>query len=495
MMQTSRKQKNIEIAKSVILVVLFLSTILLLYGFWWNVKPMEIGIDVIGNQNTSYESLQPQEVIAPTILEISYGDGRYGVINRDTRKFWWNQQEPSITGGMKEFFASGNIFVEAITQDQYQEVLASESIKVVFDYDLPLGDTFKLYDIFKPSGVANISNITEIGYSFGSMESIFIYDGYQEAYYRVVGEGDFVESKTFITIYKDLIESAYIAYPLYIMIGDETDNETLVPLPTEFSYTISTYNNERILGGKDFERTLAKTFFGESFDFTRVIEDAKGNVTYMYGYGERVFVADRDGSFRYKREGGSKTSTSDISSLEIALDFIALHGGTQNSLGVQEEIRLFKVKREEGRVPKITFYFQTQKETGIIYEQGASFIVECSGDTVTSFSRDLFIEENIQSRTLSAGEYTAVNVLARNYEEMAQILESHGFISYKNGEAFEKVTDEIKGIRLVKTRFAKTQEGIGKLETCWSFSFWSNGQTIEFYYSIRDALPMGYSVR
>ncbi|MDX9888250.1 MAG: hypothetical protein RBS51_03180 [Anaerovoracaceae bacterium] len=495
MMQTSKKQKNIEIAKSVILVVLFLSTILLLYGFWWNVKPMEIGLDAIGSQNTSYESLRPQEVIAPSILEISYGDGRYGVINGDTRKYWWNKQGLSITGGMKDFFAAGNIFVEAITKDQYREVLASESLKVVFDYNLPLGDTFKLYGIFRPSGLANISNINEIAYSFGSMESLFIYDGKQESYYRIVGEGDFLESKTFTTIYLDLTESAYIAYPLYKMIGDETTNATLVPLPTEFSYTISTYNNERLLGPRDFEKTLAKTFFGETFDFTRVIEDAKGNVTYMYGYGERVFVADRDGSFRYKREGGSKTSTSDISSLEMALDFIALHGGTQNSLGDQVEIRLFKVKREDGRPPKITFYFQIQKETGVLYEQGAAFIVECSGDTVTGFSRDLFIEDDIQSRTLSAGEYTAVNVLAKNYEEMAQILETQGFIKNKGDKAFEKVTDEIKGIRLVKTRFAKTEEGLGKLETCWSFSFRKNGQIIEFYYSIRDALPMGYSVR
>jgi hypothetical protein len=181
--------------------------------------------------------------------------------------------------------------------------------------------------------------------------------------------------------------------------------------------------------------------------------------------------------------------------LNVALDFIALHGGTQNSLGEQEDIRLFKVISEEGRISKITFYFQVEREGPILYEEGAAFIVECTGDTVTAFSRDLFVIDTIQNKTLSAGEYTAVNVLAKNYEEMAKTLSKEGLLEYKEKEAFEKVTDSIKGIRIVETLFGKTEEGEGKIETCWSFTFRKNDKTVVFYYSIRDALPMGYSVR
>lgn len=495
MIEVKKKQKNIEFAKSVIIVVLFLSTILLLYGFWWNVKPTDINLDNFVGQNDNYESFTAQEVIAPGIIEISRGDGRYGVISRDTRKYWWNLTGPSFSKVMDEFFASGDIFVESITKGQYEEVLSSESIKVVFDYDMPFKEIFQLYKIFQPSGTTIIANLSEIAYSFGSMESLFIYDRKQDNYYRIVGEGDFAQTNSFMPIYKELIEAAYIAYPLYELVGEETVNVALVPLPTEFLYTISTYNNERSLGGSGFEKTLAKTFFGDTFDFTRVIEDAKGRVTYMYGYGERVFVADKDGSFRYKREGESKKLASEIESLEMALDFIARHGGSQNSLGETEDIRLFKVKRVDGKIPKITFYFQIQKNTKIIYEEGASFIVECTGDTVTAFSRDLFIVESMQEKILSAGEYTAVNVLAKNYEEMAQILKDQGLLEYEKEEAFQQLVDGIKGIRLVETRFRKTEEGLGKLETCWSFSFQKKGKTVELYYSIRDALAMGYSVR
>ncbi len=495
MIEAKKKQKNIEFAKSVIIVVLFLSTILLLYGFWWNLKPIDINLDNFVNQNDSYKSFTAQEVIAPGIIEISRGDGRYGVINRDTRKYWWNPTGLSFSRVIGDFFSSGDIFVESITKEQYQEVLSSESIKVVFDYDLPFKETLQLYNIFQPSGTTSIANLSEIAYSFGSMESLFIYDRKQSSYYRIVGEGDFAQANSFMPIYKDLTEAAYVAYPLYELVGEETANGTLVPLPTEFAYTISTYNNERNIGGSAFEKTLAKTFFGETFDFTRVIEDAKGRVTYMYGYGERVFVAEKDGSFGYKRESGSKKLGSDLESLEMALDFIALHGGSQNALGETEDIRLFKVKKEDGKIPKITFYFQIQKSSAILYEEGASFIVECTGDTVTAFSRDLFIVESTQDKILSAGEYTAVNVLAKNYEEMAQILKDQGILEYEKEEAFQQLVDGIKGIRLVLTRFEKSDEGLGKLETCWGFSFQKKGKTLEFYYSIRDALPMGYSVR
>lgn len=495
MMQISRKQKNIEFAKSVILVVLFLSTILLLYGFWWNNRPAEINVDNPWNQNGAFESFAPQDVIAPSMVEVSYGDGRFGVINRDTRKYWWNQEGISFTKNMAGFFASGNIFVESITKEQYLEVLSMESIKVIFDYDLPIGEALELYDILQPKGMSNISNISEVAYSFGSMESLFVYDGKEEEYYRIVGEGDFGESFSFLPIYKELTEASYIAYPLHQLVGEETRNGVLVPLPTEFQYSISTFKNERTLGGREFEKTLAQTFFGETFDFTRVIEDAKSGVTYMYGYGERVFIAESDGSFRYKRDVGSKNSISDLESLNMALDFIAQHGGTQNSLGDLEDIRLFKVKKEAGEIPKITFYFQIQKEQPILYQEGAPFIVECTGDIVTAFYRDLFVIDNTQSKTLSAGEYTAINVLAKNYQEMGRVLQKEGLLEYEETESFEKVSDGIKGIRLAETRFGKTDEGVGKIETCWCFSFRNGGKTIEFYYSIRDALPMGYSVR
>lgn len=78
---------------------------------------------------------------------------------------------------------------------------------------------------------------------------------------------------------------------------------------------------------------------------------------------------------------------------------------------------------------------------------------------------------------------------------MANTLQSQGVIEYNNNEAFQAVGDAIKGIRLVETRFRKTGEGVGKMETCWDFSFRKNGKTVDFYYSIKDALPMGYSVR
>jgi hypothetical protein len=487
-----------EFIKSVTMVVLFLSTILLLYVFWENINPGQMNIRNLTEQESLHPVMTPAEVVAPDEIQLSYGDGSYGVITGNTRAYWWTPQDsgqgPTFTYGVGEFLQAQDIFVEEITRDQYQQVLALESLKSIFDDPLPLNLLCQAYGWDCPSATESIQQVSEIAYSFGSMESLFVKDGDRNLYYRIIGNGEKIEQSPFLSLYQRIALGSKVAYPLTLLLGEEEANPVLVPLPSEFPYVITTYTNERAAGGEDFEKSLAKTFFGATFDFTRIIQDAQGTTTYMYGYGQRVLVAGKEGTFRYKEEGAPTQEATLFYSLETALGFLSRHGGTQDPLGKVYDLHLSKIIRQSGPSAPTTFVFDLWEDSAIRYEGGA-LAITVSGNRVTAFTRDFHVPEKSQTQQFSAGDYTAVNVLATNHQQMGQVLMENGFFQDRKEETFLMVTKALESIRLEEIRFSKTEEGVGKIETCWCFFFEKDGKRLEMYYSIRDALPMGYTLR
>lgn len=499
MKEPGTKATTKEFIKSVMMVVLFLSTILLLYVFWEDINPGQMTLGEWSEEEPVHSVILPSEVVAPDELQISYGDGSYGVITENTRPYWWTDQDPgqgpTFSHGIEEFFREQDIFVEEITREQYQQVVAMESLKAVFDEGLPLEFFCEIYQWDCPSATETIQQVSEIAYSFGSMESIFVRDGSQNKYYRIIGNGEKLEQTPFLSLYQRTAINAHVAYPLSLLLGEEEANPVLVPLPNEFPYTITTYTNERAVGGEEFERGLAKTFFGDTFDFTRIIQDAQGTNTYMYGYGQRVLVAEKNGTFRYKEEGAMTNDVSLLESLEIALEFLSKHGGTEDPSGKVYALHLTQIQQQSGRPSSVSFVFDLWEESAVRYEGGGALAITVVGEQVTDFIRDFYIPEKTQTQPFSAGDYTAVNVLATNYPEMVEVLMEEGFFQERKEDPFLLVLQSLQGIRLVETRFSKTEEGVGKIETCWCFLVEEEGKQMELYYSIRDALPMGHSLR
>jgi hypothetical protein len=184
-----------------------------------------------------------------------------------------------------------------------------------------------------------------------------------------------------------------------------------------------------------------------------------------------------------------------LDSLEIALEFLSKHGGTQ---GASEEIyalHLSDIQQQASRPSSVRFLFDLWEKSDVRYEGGGALAITVVGEQVVEFTRDFYIPEKTQTQPFSAGDYTAVNVLATNYEQMAEVLMEAGFFQDKREESLSLVLQSIQSIRLAETRFAKTQEGMGKIETCWCFFIEEDGKQMEFYYSIRDALPMGHTFR
>lgn len=492
------KKRIIETAKSGLLVVLLLSTILLLYIFWENISPGDVSISDIGFQDeTEYEPIDAREVLIPDRIEISYGDGNYGIITDGTGRLWYdtgNAAGAVFVDALREFASAENVFLEEITKEQYDQVMAFESMKFVFDYYIPFAEFCDAYDISRVQGIDKIDSMTEISYSFGNMESVFLYDAATGKFYRMVGSGEDLEQGGFAGLYGDIAFVADIAYPLNLVVGDVTTNDIPVPLPAVFEYSEGSYRNEKQAGGPEFGEELAKTFFGDSFDFIRTIADSSGNMTYMYGYGQRIFIASNEGVYTYKTDESGTEDTGYFDALNNALSFVAIHGGLLNSESEEFKICLADVDIKQNKTKDYEFKFDICKDRHIVYEDGNPLLVQVKGGMVTYFERDFFAVADLDDQQIETGESTAANVLAKNLDYMYDVLLKGGFL-VEQPEKFAAVSESLKDIRFGAVRFSKNEDGSGRIETCWCFTFTAGQKEAEMYFNANDAEPKGYTIR
>ena len=109
------KPKTIEKAKSIILVVLFLSTILLLCFFWENVSFNKIGFP---EEAVQLEITLSKEVTQPSRIIVNFGAENYTVVPLSNTDVWDNDTtdkdsivKDSIVKEFKRFGQTENILV------------------------------------------------------------------------------------------------------------------------------------------------------------------------------------------------------------------------------------------------------------------------------------------------------------------------------------------------------------------------------------------------
>jgi hypothetical protein len=154
------KPKVIERAKNLSLVVLFLSTVLLLYFFWGNISFGQL------------KSLSPQvegvvmetvSLIKPEQIVVNFGADNYTVI--PPGDVWYNSEKDkdSFVKELDRFGPAENILVEEITYDNYQKVMKYESIWAKFNYNSPMADFCSQFGMAKPQSYDVIGTVTDIG--------------------------------------------------------------------------------------------------------------------------------------------------------------------------------------------------------------------------------------------------------------------------------------------------------------------------------------------
>lgn len=472
------RPKGTEGLKTILIIALFFSTMLLLYFNWGYPDIKAFRILHLVSEEDVVEAPAIKEVVHPLDVVVNFGAGTYA------RLGWgqfdsWNECVAALV-----YYSRGNmVLVEEITLSQYDKIMDFRSIRFDFQYGIPFNSFCRHYDIASVQGFGQIETFSEVGYSLGSPESIFIADKIKGKYYRIVSSEQVSRLSALISAAE---KADYITcYPIGTFVG--TGGKTIIPLT--FESRLASIGFEPELSGRNGARIreFAEIFFGESFDFVRRIEESKGTLIYMYGYGGKVLTINPDGSAEYKEKIGVGSGQHDyFESLGGALQFVASHGGF-NSRGdlipYLKESKLIDKDKKKGYV----FIFGMRISDESLYSVGSEIIsVEIIGGQVINYKRNMITIDGYD-KTMTKETYSAINMLAKNYQYINSVLLSEGYKSSpEKGEAlFDYISERIL---LVKTGYVRPVEGNELIP-----SFVVVVEDITFYFDLFDVEPLGYN--
>ena len=488
------KPKAIEQLKNILLVVLFLSTVLLLYFFWGNDSYREARQT---NQQMQEDAIEDHEIVRPEKIIVNFGEENYTVI--DSENSWiWNDPDQGILAGMTRFGEAESILAEEITYKQYQDVMNYRSIRAEFSYDIPTDDFCRIFDMDKPQSYDTVKNITIIGFSTYSPERIFIYDGKNLKYYMLMAQDAQTGLDTLITSVEAQGYNPY--YPVSIVVGVE--NSTLIPVSIKSNLRDFPYQQDVYPHQTEKINYLAEKFFGENFDFVRKMKESDGTLIYMYGYGQQVLIANTDGSFEYKEEQTNDSPDQGFyDSLQTAIQFISSHGDWQALDGTPIHPYLKNVIEKPNE--KKGYEFILGLETNgrpIYYEKGNPFVIDVANGQVIYFKRNVIdyqqseAEVDLADASSYQEAFTAVNVIANNYSYIGHILKAQDIVKDTGAANGTGSLEDISAmITDMKTGYVKTNVETGENEVIPVWIVTVN-HVVDFYFDLYHAEPKGFSV-
>jgi regulatory protein YycH of two-component signal transduction system YycFG len=461
----------IERIKSILLVVLTFSTILLLYFFWGNISPDNWSLI---DREEEYETIQAQELLIPDRMILSQGEDSYRILPED--------QWIPFRDGIAEFTGGETLLLEEITEEQYQAVMSLPSVRACFDYGIPLTAMASVYGFEPSSAYSGVETVSEIGYGEVSRESLLLRDEPRNKYYRIITTAGPVRLPEFLKRQQQLDSPAY--FPLGTYLGGEISNDTLIPVFLETDLEPFTLNRENLNQNKEELASVAQAFFGKTFDFVRKIEEGNGTIIYMYGYGQKILISQINGVMEYKEvpvEAGRETGYGE--SLQIALNYITGHGAFESISGsiytpVLKEVRYLP----EGK-GKYRFHFGLKLGGATLsFPEEDPLIVEVEGGQVVYFRRD--ISSYDQSVGNGEGEireaYSALNVIAENVDYFTREMGLAG--------TFEEVADRIRHMEPCY-RILRVDDDIAAVAyPAWRIRF----DDQEAYFDLYTAEPLGH---
>ncbi|MDF3001423.1 MAG: hypothetical protein K0Q48_1542 [Bacillota bacterium] len=487
-------RSTIEKVKNISLVALFFSTVLLLYFFWGNISFDRIGLT--GSTDIS-DVPKAELVVKPDKIVINFGNNNYTVITSRSTAIWYDPAyTDSMAGEFNSFGQAGDILVEEITYDKYETVTKYRSIWTEFAYDIPMADFCTIFDIKKPSGYDGIETVTAVGYSTAVDKSIFIYDGKNHKYYRLVADSSKANSADFAKLISKAEGQGYTSYyPVSVILGDSVVNSTLLVPDSvatnlnDFSFRQDTYPNETAK-----ITSIAKNFFG-NLDFVRTITEDKGTVIYMYGYGQNVLIVNTDGSIEYKEEQVSGSPQPNfLDALNLAMQYVEEHGTWKSLNGAKLTPYLKDVTVNPNKKRGYQFVFGMEiNGNRLFYEDGDPIVITVTSGQVTYYKRNMidFDQEALSSMETYSPEsaYSSVNLIAQNYQYIYNVLLQTELIStaVAPDDMFETIAAMVTNMQTGYLRLADT--GITEIQPVWIVSV----EDVKIYFDLYTAQPLSYS--
>lgn len=500
-------KKTIETIKSCLIVVLSLSAVLLLYFFWENLSLKNLRWEWnSGKEQVAVPVEKPgiPQVILPAEVQIHLADELYTVILPEDYDVW--QLGSSALAKFSKGEGSG---AEEISEEKYREVMSDRSLQIKFNYAVPFEGFCRQFSV-SYSRYGSIRNMTVLAYSDATPESLFVHDGANDRYYRLVGPA--AETAVFAQVL-DAVEQDGTYSPYYPASSYLGVNNSEAVLPVFLERTLTRVTSVRNLAGEERDEAsdvLARTFFGDNLDFVRRLEDSNGTITYMYDYGQRVLTVDKLGVALYKEELAEATATTGFyGSLDAAIDFVANHGGWYPKC---EELRL----EERGLTPFLwsgreiqsgnrngwRFSFGYRRGNEVFYnDAGAAIVVEVFDGQITYYHRNVFDSILVRGMVSSLWEAKdSANTIAQNTDWIYETLLAEGVFTEEE-ESDQKttgphlLTDEQRFDRIGEA-VQRVQEGYilssgkAQAERCWVIQI----KGVLFFFELFSGEPMGYTV-
>ena len=459
----NNSKRVIEHIKSVILVVLFVTTILLLYLLWGSAPSRLIPSFLFGQGDA--EAPAADTLVTPLYVAFGSADGTFRLA-KDTSGIY-----TAVGRRLADYPSESGVILSEISAEQYKEALTGyESLSIYYGFDLDFPGFCGLYGFGSISGSDQITAIDGFAFSDAARESVLLRDTSSGRFFRIV----FSAEQNIVGELRDGAELADdVMYPAGDILGGES--MALLPLSARSGLARGRFTPK---ADEDERLHMAEAVFGDTFDFVRRISDSFGNVTYMYGYGQKTFSSSIDGSYEYKAEASGGESAGFLGDLQTALNFAAACGGWDESL------KLSAVSIRSGREPSYEFCFVQSAEGVPVYaEHHYAAEITVTGGQVTRYLRSTAI--------LSAGAggeernlTDPANVIAANCNHIYNI--SRGsMLSIDSEEAFEYVSNSVSA---VLQGYFRSEDG-SELIPCWIIRT-DDGAC--FYFDLYSAAPLGF---
>lgn len=479
-----RNEWIIEKIKSLVIVVLFLSAILLLYFFWKGFSLEEIRFPFTNFPTNTSITPVTTDLVSPKNIQVTFGPENYTQYSTDTNTLWSSFIKDYIA-----FSESENIFVEEIPMEKWVESMQMKSIRYEFAYDLPLSYLDSLGAASIPQS-DSIEVFSVIAYSVASQESIFLYDGQNKKYYRMVSDADYTSLEQQISQLEQMPHSAY--YPINMFYG--VKNDTLLPYERQENLLPFSSVNEIKDSPKDLERKIAEKFFGENLDFIRKITEDDGTIIYMYGVGQKILTLDPQGIVEYTEEPDSDyTELTYYQSLNLATEFVAKHG---NWITIdRKEINPYLEYSTEinGNSKRQGYRFSFGlKQNGypLFTDNGPQIIVELVGDQIVYYKRQIDTAYNtVNLETDIQQVCSIIELLPAKYTTLALVLKENG-IEISDVSADEQFNSVMELITALDIGYFKQSYPEG--ESCFIPAWVINLSSINIFFDLYSGDYLGF---
>jgi len=421
-----------ETIKTLILLILFLTTILFLYLLWpEGSNSFSLFNSSSIDDETESQAYELYDLICPEEILLKDNDGKISYIVSKQLVF-----ERAIEQ-IKTMCAENESVIVTISPEVYEEARDNfQSLSMKFSYDLNFLELANYAGFKIGSNFDLVQSFDTITYSSAYKSSVFLYSSKSGACFRFAGRNFYFSMDDLLAdVETDGYE--YIQAKKIMGLG-----ENYIPYAVDKKIKTASVTS-KVLSDAESE-SLARILLGKTFDFARKVVDTVGNTTYMYGYGQKVLKIYKTGELEYKEElSQNKTHTviEDIAVAKELVDALSL----ENINGLQ--FGLSKITDEKDTTGIRRFEY-AQYKNGLKVEnlsENAAIVIEIENGQIVNFDQNALTVVN-EYDNQSSSIYEPARMLAENCQNIYQTV--FGNTAKKLDDAYTYVCENVESVEL-----------------------------------------------